>query len=159
MELLQWLKFQETKLNTSYYIAKMSKDSFSLMELIFINGIATVHSRTSTLVFLKPFALFALRPYSAAKHILELRGSVSHLCYWEIHVAPMRQGLHPVVSCSQIALGVAFWANSSVADHSKSWQADKLEADPRALPPLFKGDLPHIYHMHWDSLLVFAFQL
>jgi len=57
------------------------------MELIFISSIATVHSGNSTLFSLKPFALFGLGPYSAAKYILELRGAASHLCHLEIQAA------------------------------------------------------------------------
>lgn len=66
------------------YSQNVWRTGFLLMELISISGVATVHSGTSCLFFLKPFALFVLSLYSAAKYILELRGAVSHLCHWEI---------------------------------------------------------------------------
>lgn len=69
----------------------------SLMESFFFSGIATIHSGIYNLGgYFKPFPLFALRPYSAAKLLLELRGAVSRLGHLEIQVASMHEGLHPV---------------------------------------------------------------
>lgn len=119
----------------------MAEDSFSLLELI--TGIATVHSGASTFFFkilcsVCSKTLLSCKIYFGAEK-----------CHFS--AVPLRNPgsinllrITCLLSCSGIALGITFWANSSVADHSKSWQADK-----KLIPGLCPLYLKEIYPTHF----------